>query len=164
MTTAPPAGTVESALRGLHEAVTLVRTSVEDLPDDPDHRPDHKALTDLRDAVDDLLDAVDEARWATRSGAGDPRGALPAVHRAVLRAEAVLHGDLLRLDQRFDTARRAARSWGGSWRPWSDVVLTNLLEADDALRAAEHAVAGAWAAAPPSPPRQTHPPAQSQEV
>ena len=158
MTAQSPTGTLEAALARLHESVTLVRTSVEDCPDDPDHRPDHKALTDLRDAVDDLLDAVDEARWAARSG----HASLPAVHRGVLRAEAVLQGDLLRLDQRFDTARRAARAWGGAWRPWSDVVLTNLLEADDALREAERAVAGAWAAALASS-RPTHPPAQDLE-
>jgi hypothetical protein len=145
--------TVETTLAALHEAATFVRTSVEDCPDDPEHPRDHKALTDLRDAVDDLLDAVDEARWATRTGHGDVGASLPAVHRAVLRAEAALDGDLLRLDQRFDAARRAARSWGGSWRPWSDVVLTNLLEAADALRVAEHAVAGAWAATVPTAPR-----------
>jgi hypothetical protein len=71
----------------------------------------------------------------------------------VLRAEGTLLGDLLRLDQRFDTARRAARAWGGSWRPWSDVVLTNLLEAADALRETEYALASAWAATVPTTPR-----------
>jgi hypothetical protein len=156
MTTAPPLDVVETRLAALHEAVSLVRTSVEDHPDDPDHRPDHKALTDLNDAVDDLLDAVDQAQWTVRSGQRDPAGPLAGVHRAVLRAAAVLNGDLLRLDRRFDTARRAARAWGGSWRPWSDVVLTNLLEAAEALRATEHAVAAAWAAGLSSAPLPTH--------
>jgi hypothetical protein len=151
---------LESSLTALHEAAALVRTSVEDHPDDPNHPPDHKALTDLRDAVDDLLDAVTEALWAVRGGRREGAEQLARVHRAVLRAEAVLDGDLLRLDRRFDTARRAARAWGGSWRPWSDVVLTNLLDAADALRDTENAVAGAWIAAVPKP---TERPAQDPE-
>jgi hypothetical protein len=161
--TAAPMGVVRTSLTALYEAASLVRTSVEDHPDDPDHGPDHKALTDLRDAVDDLCDAVDQARWTVRSGQCDPAEQLAVVHRAVLGAEAVLHGELLRLDRRFDTARRAARAWGGSWRPWSDVVLTNLLEAADALRETEHAVAGAWAAVLPSAPLPTQRPAPDLE-
>jgi hypothetical protein len=155
---------LEASLAALHEAASLVRTSVEDCPDDPNHPPDHKALTDLRDAVDDLLDAVAEGLWAARGGAGDRTEQLARVHRAVLRAEAVLNGDLLRLDRRFDAARRAARAWGGSWRPWSDVVLTNLLDTADALRETEQAVAAAWSAALSSPPHPTQRSAQDLEV
>ena len=156
-------GAVENHLVALREAAALVRTSVEDCPDDPEHRPDHKALTDLSDAVDDLLDAVDQARWSARSGEPGPV-ALLAVHRSLLQASEVLHGDLLRLDRRFDVARRAARAWGGPWRPWSDVVLTNLLETADALRETEDAMVGAWTAALSSPPPSTHRPAQDLEA
>lgn len=156
---------VETSLAALHEAVSLVRTSVvEDRPDDPDHQPDHKALTDLSDAVDDLLDAVDQAQWTARTGSGQQVETLARVQQSVLRAGAVLHGDLLRLERRFDAARREARVWGGPWRPWSDVVLTNLLETADALRETEQAVAGAWAAVLPSPPLPTHRQAPDPEV
>jgi hypothetical protein len=163
-TTATPLEVVASGLAALQQAAALVRTSVEDCPDDPEHRPDHKALTDLGDAVDDLLDAVAEAQWTVRAGPREPAEILTGVHRSVLRAAAVLRGDLLRLDRRFDVARRAARTWGGAWRPWSGVVLTNLLDADDALRATEHAVAAAWAAVLPAPPRPTHRPAPDSEA
>jgi hypothetical protein len=153
---------LESRLAALYEAASILRTSVEDCPDDPEHRPDHKALSDLSDAVDDLVDAVGQARWSSRSGERGPVAML-AVHRSLLQASAVLHGDLLRLDRRFDVARRAARAWGGPWRPWSDVVLTNLLDTADALRETEDAVAGAWAAARPAPPPSTHRPAPDLE-
>jgi hypothetical protein len=163
MVTAAPMGVVQTSLAELYEAASLVRTSVEDHPEDPDHRPDHKALTDLRDAVDDLCDAVDQARWIVRTGQRDPAEQLAVVLPAVLGIEAVLQGELLRLDGRFDTARRVARAWGGAWRPWSSVVLTNLLEAADALRETEHAVAGAWAAVLPAAPLPTQPPAPDLE-
>jgi hypothetical protein len=159
-----PMDVVATRLAALHEAAALVRTSVEDRPDDPDHSPDHKALTDVRDAVDDLVDAVAEALWTVRSGQRPPVEQLAGVHRSVLRAGAVLHGDLLRLDRRFDTARRAARSWGGPWRPWSEVVHTNLLDAADALRTTEQAVAGAWTAVLPAAPHPPPRPAQDLEV
>jgi hypothetical protein len=136
MTTEAPMSAVTVTLAQLYEAAVLVRTSVEDHPDDPEHRPDHKALTDLGDAVD---------------------------HRALLRASAALHGDLLRLDRRFDAARREARTWGGPWRPWSDVVLTNLLDAADALGETERAVAASWAATLAPPRHPAHRPAHDQE-
>jgi hypothetical protein len=154
---------VGTSLAALHEAASLVRTSVEDCPDDPQHPPDHKALSDLRDAVDDLVDAVEQARWAAQSGRSGSGPVLAGVQRAVMRAETVLHGDLLRIDRRFDTARRAARAWGGSWRPWSDVVLTNLLDTADALRDTENALASAWIAAVPPAPHPTERPAQDLE-
>jgi hypothetical protein len=163
MTTEVPMSAVTVTLARLYEAAVLVRTSVEDHPDDPEHRPDHKALTDLGDAVDDFVDAVDEAGWAARTGHGNPPATLPAVHRALLRASAALHGDLLRLDRRFDAARREARTWGGPWRPWSDVVLTNLLDAADALGETERAVAASWAATLAPPRHPAHRPAHDQE-
>lgn len=160
-----PLDVVTTRLAALREAATLVRTSVvEDRPDDPEHRPDHKALTDLGEAVDDLLDAVEQAQWVARSGPAEPARTLAGIQESVLRAGEVLHGDLLRMDRRFDTARRAARTWGGPWRPWSDVVLTNLLETADALRETEQAVAAAWPAALSAPSHPTHRPAQDLEV
>jgi hypothetical protein len=165
MATEVPMDVVQTSLAALHEAAALVRTSVvEDRPDDPEHRPDHKALTDLDDAVDDLLDAVDQAQWSARTGPGQPVEVLAGIQQSILRAAAVLHGDLLRLERRFDAARREARAWGGPWRPWSDVVLTNLLETVDALRETEQAVAAAWPVALGSPSHPTHRPEQDLEV
>ncbi len=144
-----PTAALETSLARLHEAACVVRTSVEDCPEDARHPSDHKALSDLRDSVDDLVDAVDQARWSARNVQDGPAGLLAGVHEAVLRAQAVLHADLLPVDRRFDATRRVARVWGGPWRPWSEVVLTNLLEAAAALRDTEDRLAAAWANAVP---------------
>jgi hypothetical protein len=149
-----PLDVVRNRLVALQTAAEQLRTAVEeDRPDDDRHPPNHKALADLRDAVDDFMDATAEAVWRAQRQAGVE--ALPAVHRCVLRAAAVLHTELLPVDRRFDTTRRAVRTWGPLWRPWSRVVLTNLTEAAEALREAELGLATAWAATVPVSSRPT---------
>src|SRR3954451_6081791 len=160
----PPAlDLVQQRLVALQSAAEQVRTAVEeDRPDDDRHPPNHKVLADLREAVDDLVDAAGEAAWSTRRRAGT--ATLVAAHRGVLRAGQLLYGELLGVDLRFHTARRAVRTWGPRWQPWSGVVLTNLREAAEALHEAELALADAWAATVPAASRPTETPDQDLEA
>lgn len=156
-----PLEVLSERLAALEEAADVVRTSVvEDRPEDLDHDLDHKALSDLRDAVDDLVDAVTQARWWLRQEP-DPARCLPGLHSAVLDAGQALHTDLLQVDRRFDLARRAARAWGGTWLPWTGVVHTNLVETADSLSRAERSLVEAWTSVVRTPPAGTAAPAPS---
>jgi hypothetical protein len=138
---------VQASLAALEEIVAAVRTSVvEDRPDDADHAPDHKVLTDLVDAVDDLCDVVAQTGWQLRSAQRPAVRCLVEAHGGVLQAGRLLREDLLSIDRRFDAARREVRGWGAQWRPWTAVVHTGLVEAVEALTAAEKSVADAWLA------------------
>jgi hypothetical protein len=138
---------VAARVAAFADVARMLRTFVvEDRPADPDHDSDHKALADLADAADDLVDVTSHAVWAldpARVGSTS----LGQVHLLVLDASRVLNDDLLAVDRRFDEARRAVHPWGPSWRAWSRVVLSALLEARDALAAAQRSVADAWISA-----------------
>jgi hypothetical protein len=139
-------GSLDAAVRALHEAVRVLRTQIaEDQPDDGAGHGDNKAVTDLLDAADDLSDAVEAALGVVGGSSPAPAGVV-AVHRGLLAAGRVMREELLAVDGRFDVARRAAGRWAKPWQAWARVVRAGLLDAADALTAAEEATADAVAA------------------
>lgn len=147
-----PLGTLRPALSRLAQATYALRTTVaEDRPNDGTHSPDLKPFSALQEGVDDLVDYVTELHAVvdtapTRGPSGAPVEAVRRGHELVNATGRLLREELLGVEGRFDRAAQVSGSWGASWRSWSQVVLTGLVECRDGLGSMESALPDVWSA------------------